>query len=643
VKVNRTNTDASHNNTTVTVTKKLPAISVGCFPAGLTVGSTTADLGGGTTVGSTTADLAAGGTTTVGSTTADLDGTTTLGNTSVPPDASVGTTNTFGAGSTFTFTCGATPVTYTDFMLRVGDQLRLGTTSAGQQVTVTALSSTTCASVGATLQVTVTPALTAISGSGKTVYDKTRTLLVVDQSTSGQTPLTTPVPAGTALTVFGGETTSVCTSSLTGCVSSQPMPLVCAGCVGYMLTNRTALGSTQDNKAVTYVRTHVFVNVSAPVASGTVITIGAETMTITACSPNCTSPGTIDYTVTRGAPAFHASGSTVTYSATVPTHVLVNVSTPVANNTAITIGAETMTITACSPNCTSPGTIDYTVTRGAPAFHASGSTVHAGTVPTHVFVNVSAPVASGTVITIGTESMTITGCSPGCTSTGTIDYTVTRGANGTTITSHGSGSGVEFGWVPTSYTVNGTARTWNRSDFDNPPALAGWLGGGFLVRLRGVVETMIASAGPGATSPTYARTGYVDYWDGNGYQTVGLDNSSKSINLPALAWGSGSGSSLTAMCEGAEGTPTALTSAPAATAYAFTVPAGSAPAPTGSSPITAAAAYGSQNMLPPSMYLRMSNSSSCAVAGAASNRVAYLNIAPNTGTSLAEAAYVPGP
>jgi hypothetical protein len=95
------------------------------------------------------------------------------------------------------------------------------------------------------------------------------------------------------------------------------------------------------------------------------------------------------------------------------------------------------------------------------------------------------------------------------------------------------------------------------------------------------------------------------------------------------------------MCQGASATATndgsGAFSLPA-TAYAGTVPVGSAPTPGTSDPIESATATGATSLLPAYMYLHMSNNGTCTATNS-TNTVAHLDVAPNTGTATAEAAY----
>jgi len=437
-------------------------------------------------------------------------------------------------------------------------------------------------------------------------------------------------------------------------VDSETMTVSAGG--GTCLTSATytvtraapvAHSGTTATTGTGQVPTCVSVNVATAVPSGTVMTIDSEQMQITACSPNCTSTGVVTYTVTRGfggtTTASHSSGAPVTRETGVSIPVSITGPAPTAvTGDVIKIDSEQMLVTACSPNCTPP--TSYTVTRGyggtTPATHISVSTVKRSVTTTDISATLTVPLTGSlpASVTVDSEQMVVNTCNgtPTC-NVGTNTLNVTRATGGTTLAAHNSGADIRRLWAPTSYTVNGVARTWDWAAFNSPPAQTGWIGGGFLVRLRDVVETLTVSSGPGAVVPTYTRSGYLDYWDGTGYSTTTLSAAAAaSVDIPALKWATGTTAT---MCQGAEAATTPIGTAPASTAYPLIVPAGTAPVPATSNPIVSAAASGSTNMLPPSMYLRMSNGGGCDQGNPASSRVAYLNVAPNTGVSTASATY----
>jgi len=733
VKINRTNPDANTNNVTVTLTKRLPTISVGCFPQSGSIGSTAAGVFGGGFLGYGSTTAALGASTQFGtlSTVGDALGNWTVANAPSgiggPPSAGTvyKTATKTGTGvlttgqdiaigaSTFYLTCGQGQL-----LPAVNDTVRIDsetvtirnagscgpgtaaadkwtidgsfaqahTASVNLQVwdmnrSVLVVTGGTAATVGNVLQVGPTATYPAaeydtvsavqttgtIGPTGNT-YTCSTTYICYTVSKSGTIPtgswsnLDPVLNLSKAPTTLGlnsvtaqfavGETIKVGSESMT--VSA----CVPAGC-GYPSTSLTVTRSATPSDhsgpiPVTSTEVAGFNVTQAGGKSSGTITVGSEDMTVTSCvGTGCTGTGPATYALTRAVGgttlAPHSAGDAATYiPSTVP--VSINSGSPAQGlGQVVQIESEQMLITNCTGMCSGsgPGSATYTVTRAyggtTLAAHFSNKTVRYKAPPATSFgVNLTTNLSAPFNMVIDDEEMTVNTCngSTTCPVGTNITVAVTRAANGTSAAAHAAAATITRTWAPTSYMVNGTSAAWDLNAFNGTPAQTGWTGGGFLVRLRDVTETLTVSAGPGSSTPTYTRTGFLDYWDGSQYQTVTLGSAAPStVDIPSLLWSSGSGSTTKVICQGAEATATPIGNSPPNVAYPFGIGAGDAPAPATSNPIMGATAMGGPSMLPPSMYLRMSNSGSCAEGGSSSNRVAYLNISPNTGSATAEAIY----
>jgi len=127
--------------------------------------------------------------------------------------------------------------------------------------------------------------------------------------------------------------------------------------------------------------------------------------------------------------ATHASGAAV---AQVSISVSSAAGFPASGNYTVLVDSEQMTVTA------GQGTTLWTVTRAAnsttAAVHSTGATVDPTTIGVASFVNF--PASGNYTIRVDNELMTVTG------GQGTGTWTVTRGANGSAISSHSSGASV---------------------------------------------------------------------------------------------------------------------------------------------------------------------------------------------------------